>query len=51
MFLLTHSNVVADIVKKRGNLFDMVLLKYKGDILPFAEVWLDWWNAEYKGVE
>ena len=46
-FLMEHPDVVANILKAKGNLFDMVQLRHKGDTLPFAEIYLEWWNAPY----
>ena len=48
VFLKTHPEVVATIIKKEGYLFNCVQLRNKGETIPFAEVYIDWWNAPYK---
>ena len=48
IFLKTHPEVVATIIKKEGYLFNCVQLRNKGETIPFAEVYIDWWNAPYK---
>lgn len=47
VFLTVHPNVVAEIIKKKDNIFDVVQLRHKGDTLPFAEIYIDWWNSPY----
>ena len=47
MFLKTHPEVVATIIKKKGYLFNCVQLRNKEETIPFAEVYIDWWNAPY----
>ena len=47
VFLTVHPNVVAEIIKKKDNIFDVVQLRHKGDALPFAEIYIDWWNSPY----
>ncbi len=48
MFLKIHPEVVATIIKKEGYLFSYVQLRNKEEIIPFAEVYIDWWDAPYK---
>ena len=48
IFLKTHPEVVATTIKKEGYLFDCVQLRNKEETIPFAEVYLDWWNAPCK---
>ena len=49
IFLKNHPEVVATIIKKKGYLFNCVQLRNKEETIPFAEVYIDWWNALYKG--
>jgi len=48
MLLKTHPEVVATTIKKEGHLFDCVQLRMKEETIPFAEVYIDWWNAPCK---
>ena len=48
VFLKIHPEVVATIIKKEGHLFDCVQLRNKEETIPFAEVYIDWWNAPYQ---
>ena len=47
-FLISHPDVEATILQKEGHLFQVVQLRKKKDTLPFAEVYIDWWNAPWK---
>lgn len=48
MFLKVHPEVVATIIKKKGYLFNCVQLRNKEETIPFAEVYIDWWDAPYQ---
>ena len=49
IFLKTHPEVVATTINNEGELFNCVQLRNKKETIPFAEVYIDWWNAPYKG--
>jgi hypothetical protein len=48
VFLKIHPEVVATIIKKKGHLFNCIQLRNKGETIPFAEVYIDWWDAPYQ---
>lgn len=48
IFLLTHPNVVATEISRKGYLFNVIQLRNKAETLPFAEIYIDWWNAPYR---
>lgn len=51
MFLKTQPEAVATTIKQEGCLFNCVQLRNKKETIPFAEIYIDWWNAPYKGGE